>query len=246
MRRPDISDFDELDPDSISQLLLKADEPVIRQIGQNAALAWPFWFVLIIWFAIATLFCQYGFGDIQPKFAVSVVDETHPGKLGTTQIVYTKLKRPTALYFNAAMLTSVGATDITPLNRPARAVSLIDSAVGYLLLALIMSVVALSFEGTTSIGRTNILGAMMAWFSFRKKKEEEKAPAPANAAENDEPINFHDQITRLVRQIRVPDAENDQQALTRARALTARAYLDLATAALAGALDPRELENNDE
>jgi len=51
---------------------------------------------------------------------------------------------PTAIYFNVAMLSTVGASDISPKNHSARIVSVLDSIAGLVLLGLVISMLSAS------------------------------------------------------------------------------------------------------
>lgn len=146
-------DHDLLPPDgtTIRQFMQKIDASVRRDLVGNFLNAWPFVALLLIWVAVASGICIVPIDGIQPTFVVnSLAGST------VTQTVAPISTWGHAVYYNAAMISSVGASDLVPFNRAARVVSLLDSFAGIVVIGLVVSLLSLAFDQRDADG--NVAG----------------------------------------------------------------------------------------
>lgn len=142
---PTIHDVGHVRPEDVLHFQQAVTRQVWRDLLKNAWNARAFLLPLVFWVLAMSVYCCFARGGWHPQF---VVNQFSNG--GVSQTVAGFDASPAgllrALYYNAAMLSSVGAADFTPFNTASRVVALLDSIAGVVTLGLVVSLLALSLD----------------------------------------------------------------------------------------------------
>jgi hypothetical protein len=142
-------------PDVAIKFETRIDSRTTGEMAWNLVNAWPLLLAVCAWMIFASGLCAWLPREVAPNFCINGATAAPLGDIGR------------ALYYNASMLTSVGAPDITPASEGARAISLIDSVLGVVLLGLIIGMVSTAFEATKDDGKVKTF-LKSTWFAAKK------------------------------------------------------------------------------
>ncbi|NWK76855.1 two pore domain potassium channel family protein [Aquitalea sp. LB_tupeE] len=141
----------DFDPKKISKMAIDIPEP--EHAVDMAINVWRsrfFFYLLAAWVSIASIMMSFGgIGQFAILHAVSN-SSSNGGHITVEQTIDNSINLATALYYNTAMISTIGAADIAPVNYSARTISLIDSFMGVFLLGIIISLICKTFDGNAS------------------------------------------------------------------------------------------------
>lgn len=143
----------EIDKRNISRFLIRpVTKDHFRDLPANARRSWPLWIGPAVWLVLAWLICTHGFFTAwnwdSPLFAIARKVQDKAKSDATESVAMSELPWRLSLYANVSNMTTVGASDVIPINRAARAIFLLDQLMGLFLLATTVALLAKSFEGS--------------------------------------------------------------------------------------------------
>lgn len=130
-----------------------------RDLKENLKRAWPLLAAVLIWSFVAS-YCtayfgaQYGLTETK-----CIVRQPCDVQISLYSFGSDSLIRPwssmysftMSMYYHLGMLSTVGVSDLTPINFTARLFALLDSFFGLVLLGTLVALIGRSFDGETTV-----------------------------------------------------------------------------------------------